>query len=49
MQTTKLNMKLYDQVAEEKLVDEARDPSCGVMGLFFFTIIFCLHAYVCGK
>ena len=40
MQTTKLNMKLYDQVAEEKIVEETRDPQCGVMGIFFFAIIF---------
>ena len=40
MQTTKLNAKLYDQMAEEKVIADSRNPTFGVMGLFFFAIIF---------
>jgi hypothetical protein len=40
MQTTKLNLKLYDQVDEEKVLEEARDPAFGILGLFLFSIFF---------
>ena len=40
MQTTKLNLKLYDQVDEEKVLEEARNPVYGILGLFFFSIFF---------
>ena len=40
MQTTKLNLKLYDQVDEEQAIEDARNPAYGVLGLFFFAIFF---------
>jgi hypothetical protein len=40
MQTTKLNLKLYDQVDEEQVLQDARNPAYGILGLFFFSIFF---------
>ena len=39
-QTTKLNLKLYDEVDDDKLVEEARNPMFGTLTLYFFAVIF---------
>ena len=39
-QTTKLNLKLYDEVDENKLAEEARNPMFGALTLYFFGVIF---------
>lgn len=40
VQATKLNVKLFDQVEDEGLEAEARNPMFGVLGLFFFMVVF---------
>lgn len=39
-QTLKLNLKLYDEVDEDKVLEETRNPIYGILGLFFFIIVF---------
>lgn len=39
-QTTKLNLKLYDEMDEEKAIEEARNPMFGVLTIFFFAVVF---------
>lgn len=39
-QTTKLKVKLYDAMDQDEEEAEARNPMFGVLGLFFFLVIF---------
>lgn len=48
-QTTKLQVKLYDQMDEEDAVEEARNPMFGVLGVFMFGVVFltvCMGRFV---
>ena len=40
VQATKLNVKLFDQVEDEVMEAEAKNPRFGVLGLFFFMVVF---------
>ena len=40
MQTTKLNLKLYDEVDQDEIIEQTRNPTYGILGIFFFSIFF---------
>ncbi len=39
-QTTQLKVKLYDAMDQDEAIAEARNPMFGVLGLFFFLVVF---------